>query len=123
MNVYKEKCCHFEPVRIRRTKRIREQIQCGYQVLSPRSYRLIVTIILQVHPGSSGHSEVILVADPELAVTPPIRQRDLPAAGLPSHKKKSNNKKNKVPLWDVCLGEWRKNELKNVQHAIGVIRI
>ena len=27
---------------------------CGYQVLSPRSYRLIVTIILKVHPGSSG---------------------------------------------------------------------
>ena len=27
---------------------------CEYQVLSPRSYGLIVTIILQVHPGSSG---------------------------------------------------------------------
>ena len=26
----------------------------GYQVLSPRPYRLIVTIILQGHPGSSG---------------------------------------------------------------------
>ena len=26
----------------------------GYQVLSPRSYRLIVTIILESHPGSSG---------------------------------------------------------------------
>ena len=27
---------------------------CGYQVVSPRSYRLIMTIILQGHPGSSG---------------------------------------------------------------------
>ena len=27
---------------------------CGYQVLSPRSYRLIGTLILQGHPGSSG---------------------------------------------------------------------
>ena len=27
---------------------------CGYQVLSRRSYRLIVIIILQGHPGSSG---------------------------------------------------------------------
>ena len=23
----------------------------------------------------------------------------------------------------TCLGEWRKNELKNIQHAIGIIRV
>ena len=28
--------------------------ECGYQILSPRSYRLTITIILQGHPGSSG---------------------------------------------------------------------
>ena len=27
---------------------------CGYQVLSPRSYRLIAPVTLQVHPGPSG---------------------------------------------------------------------
>ena len=38
---------------------------CGYQVLSPRSYRLVVTITLQRHPLlSRGHREIILVADP-----------------------------------------------------------
>ena len=28
--------------------------RCGYQVLSPKSYRLLVTIVLQGHLGSSG---------------------------------------------------------------------
>ena len=47
---------------------------CGYQVLSPRSYRLIVTITLQGHPGSRGHSEITLGVDPRecgYACTPP----------------------------------------------------
>ena len=69
---------------------------CGYQVLSPRLYRLFVNIILQRHPSSSGGTEIILVAgprecgdaiQPHLGVSPhrPSEKRDIPATGLPSH--------------------------------------
>ena len=45
--------------------------RCGYQVLSPRSHRLFITIILQSHPVAAprGHSENTSVADPERALT------------------------------------------------------
>ena len=76
-------------------------IQCGYQILSPRSYRLIVTIIPQGHPGSSGAlwddpmnscwpprvrlSHTTIQPPPRCVSTPPIWERDQPAMGLPFH--------------------------------------
>ena len=48
---------------------------CGYQALLPRSYRLVITIILEDHPGSSwGTLRGFLVVDPRecgYAHTPP----------------------------------------------------
>ena len=66
------------------------------QVLSPRSYRLIVTIILQGHPCLLGWvSEIILGVDPRecgyakqptsVCLHTNCEQIDLPAAGQPSH--------------------------------------
>ena len=48
----------YRVVRMKRMPRITgdesKSKMCGYQNLSPRWYRLIVTVILQGHPGSSG---------------------------------------------------------------------
>ena len=43
-------------IKITYTSIVYKYEHCEYQVLSPRSYRLIITInlILQGHPGSSG---------------------------------------------------------------------
>ena len=70
---------------------------CAYQVLSPRSHRLIVTTILQGHPRwlLGGTLEISFVADPRecgyaiqatlVCLHTHIQRRDLPAAGLPFH--------------------------------------
>ena len=77
---------------------------CGYQSLFPRSYRLLITIILQDHPGSSRQFlRCFLVVDPRacgcahnpprcvstltltLTLTPPS-ENEKPAKGLPSHR-------------------------------------
>ena len=61
-----------------------------------RSYRLVITIILRGHPGSSGALfEFILLVDPReygyaaqptsVCLHTDIQRRDVPAAGLPSH--------------------------------------
>ena len=66
--------------------------------LPGRSYRLISTMVLQGHPGSSGALlRLSSLLTPESVVTPylvqatsvylhtHIQRRDLPAAGIPSH--------------------------------------
>ena len=78
---------------------------CGYQVLSPRSYRLItmIPIILQGHSvcilGWGTLLRLCVVADPRacgdgtqphLGVSPHTERRDLPAAGLSSHANRSS---------------------------------
>ena len=51
-------CCKF-------SARLSNRSFCGCQEISPRSYRLIITTILQGHTRAPrGHSEIILVADP-----------------------------------------------------------
>ena len=69
----------------------------SYQALFPRSYRLVITVILQDHPGLlEGTVRCSLIVDPRkcgYAHNPPrcvstthiLYQRDQPATGLQSH--------------------------------------
>ena len=67
---------------------------CGYQSLFPRLYRLLITIILQDHPGSSKQTlRCFLIVDPRACgcdpprcVSTPPSEKEKPAKGLPSHK-------------------------------------
>ena len=87
-------------IKITYTSIVYKYEHCEYQVLSPRSYRLIITInlILQGHPGSSGAlwdhpscwpSRVWLDHTTYLGVSPnphrTKRSTAAPAAGLPFH--------------------------------------
>ena len=68
---------------------------CGYQSLFPRLYRLLITIILQDHPGSSRQTlRCFLIVDPRACgyaqnpsrcVSTPPSEKEKPAKGQQSH--------------------------------------
>ena len=68
---------------------------CGYQSLFPRLYRLLITIILQDHPGSSRQTlRGLLIVDPRACgcahnppwcISTPPSEKEKPAKGPPSH--------------------------------------